>query len=1278
MGLTVVSTFFPLPEDRGDPVRVLMMLRALARTGPYTLLVVRRPDTTPEQVDELRSRLPGVEVRAYQPTPYRLGRLGPPGRYAEALRAGMPPWVRTRYSRALHQDLAARTGPAVAIGEAAAAYFPGTGLRWHWDKANVLAASTRQDVEEAPGLVHRLRARYLARISHRFEARALSSCGTVSVTSAEESARLRAAYGRRADLTLPSCVPVPVGHVPRPRDRSLVWLGSFAYRPNVVGLLRFLDEGWAPLRRAGYTMRLVGSGPVERVRKRLESYGGLTVLGYVADLRPELARAQVAVVPLWTGAGTKLKTVTLLAHSVPVFSTAVGAEGVPATDAVRVADTPGGLADAILAASAADLEHMARTALRLVEREAHRGPLRRAPGRLAGPCRIPILMSTRRLASASLANLLIPATGLLVSPFLSRALGPDGRGLYAALTLPIVVYGWAGTYGLQDALSFHLRAGRLSARDAAKVSLFAAVPLGMIGVGLLIVSGLGIFAGNTRHYLEFVALSALVPLHVLANLLIGALTGAGDVRGVNLVKVVPALLRTVLVVAACVLFHVDAFGAGLLFLASTAAGLAVGLTRFRTGPAPDGAPPGSAPTDGAPPAANRRVPVRPLVTYSVKCLPGVLAAISSARLDQIIGLPVIGARQLGYYAVAVSVAELPMVIATAARTVLMGRPATGDQRQATRAARLAVLASAGACGLLALAAPVAVPWFFGATFAPAVAPTLILCAATPLYTCMVLLSAALLVSDRAGWSSAALVSGSLAGVVLLFLLAPIGAVGAALASLGGYGLSVAVAGLAIRRAPHAYPLRTLTIPYREDVRAVSDKLRTIHQRPPVLAVTAWVRRTGWETVGVGALLVLAWLRIAVPATIQVLGTGRPVFNARDAAMPAAGTAAGNALSLAFLAVALVLVARGLWRRQASGPGWLAVVIAPLAAIAVSGFVNHEPPQVIWLALPLAAAAIWLQPPRFAVLGTIGVLGAVTAAGSVLLALVRPDLGLLSGTAAGAKGGFVGGLLAGPYPHSNVLGIALALSLPFALCIDGKVLRRAALVAILVALAWTQARTSQAAAAIVLVTYLLIRRYPARTWLPALPALAGLALIVLVPLSTRDPLAFSRRGRIWQVLLHRWAEHPVLGLGPDYFQRQRDLAKALGGQFTHGHNLMVQLLVVGGLLALVLFAALLSLTWRQAAALARAGQPAPVLFLVALGQVSWLEASHVTTTLAGHLTWLPLFLIARLGPSLPGRGRPERYPPGSPAVLDETARAEGGETPTDAPAGSGDSAAAVRR
>lgn len=367
--LTVVCTYFPLPADRGDPVRALMILRALARVRTYTLLVVRRHDTGPARVDELRALLPGVHVEDFPATAYRLDALGPPSRYAQALAAGLPPWVRSRYSRALHERLRSRSGAGLAIGEAAGAYLADTPLRWHWDKANVLAESSRQDLAEAVGVAYRLRARLLVVASTRFERRALAGCATISVTSGAEAERLARWHHRTADFTLASGVPLPHRHTPGPAARELVWLGSFAYRSNMLGLHRFLAQGWPALRRAGYTLTLVGSGLTERARAGLAAHDGITVAGYVEDLRAVLAPARAAVVPLWSGAGVKLKTLTLLAHAVPVFSTTVGAEGVPPTVALRVADTPQALAAAILAAASADLDAMAAAGPVLVRAE---------------------------------------------------------------------------------------------------------------------------------------------------------------------------------------------------------------------------------------------------------------------------------------------------------------------------------------------------------------------------------------------------------------------------------------------------------------------------------------------------------------------------------------------------------------------------------------------------------------------------------------------------------------------------------------------------------------------------------------------------------------------------------------------------------------------------------------------------------------------------------------------------------------------------------------------
>ncbi|MGX4653452.1 glycosyltransferase [Micromonospora sp. SCSIO 07396] len=366
MSLTVVSSYFPAPPDRGDPVRVSMTLRALAQLPGCALLVVHRPTTTEEHVAQLRRMLDPMPVHTFPATPFRGDLLGPAGRYPEALAHGLPTWIRSRYSAALHDELRRRDGVALALGEAAGAYFRGTRLRWHWDKANVLAASVRQEIETAGDPVRRLRARYLTLVSTRFERRALAHCATVSVTSDDEADRLRRYHGRDATFVLPSCVPLPTGHLPRPRERQLVWLGSFAYEPNLTGLRRFLAEGWPPLARAGFTLTLLGSGLAGSTRAELGQHPGVRVRGYVEDLRPALAGVRAGIVPLWSGAGVKLKTLTLLAHAIPVFTTRVGAEGLPASPAVRIAPDPAAMAGQILGTPPGALDAMAVEAARLV------------------------------------------------------------------------------------------------------------------------------------------------------------------------------------------------------------------------------------------------------------------------------------------------------------------------------------------------------------------------------------------------------------------------------------------------------------------------------------------------------------------------------------------------------------------------------------------------------------------------------------------------------------------------------------------------------------------------------------------------------------------------------------------------------------------------------------------------------------------------------------------------------------------------------------------------
>lgn len=347
----VLVSYFPFPENRGDPVRVNAAIAALAESGPVTVLAVGRPDTADAEIAAFRERHPAValEVFAFEPR-------GIAARWREAVRRGVPPWVAGRHSRALAAALAPRLAarePVVAIGEAAGVYLLGAGdARWHWDKANVLSASAVLDVREATGRVERAKRRAILVLSRRYERRLLAGATSVSVTSPEEDDRLHAALGRRADLVIPSSVPVPARPSNRSAARTVAWLGSLEYPSNVNGLLRFVEEGWPLLARNGFTLAVIGGGASPELRARLKAAPGVRPLGYVADLAGVLGTARFAVVPLWSGAGMKLKTLTLLAHGLAVAGTPMAFEGLPTDGAVLPGDTPAALSRAILECSA--------------------------------------------------------------------------------------------------------------------------------------------------------------------------------------------------------------------------------------------------------------------------------------------------------------------------------------------------------------------------------------------------------------------------------------------------------------------------------------------------------------------------------------------------------------------------------------------------------------------------------------------------------------------------------------------------------------------------------------------------------------------------------------------------------------------------------------------------------------------------------------------------------------------------------------------------------------
>lgn len=343
-----VVTFFPWPLNHGDALRRLMFLEALAATTDLTVVALERPDTTSEDVAGLRERLPGVEIEVLQLWQDRMDR--PVARLRRLVRgvlSGRPPLLYQQWSPELVPRVAEITAAtdfqlAVLIGGPAAVCVGSVRAdRVVLDTSNVMTASELDAMRTLSSPKAKVRAAVMLPMNYAYERTTYPRVDRIVVTSDEEARRLRRFFGDRPTFTLKSAnYPLSRAAGVDPGSRTLLWLSTFNYPPNWDGLLRFLNAAGRGLADGGWTVRVAGAGASDAQVERLRSFSFVDYQGYAESLTDACRGVAAAVVPVWAGAGVKLKTLTFMGLGVPVLATPVALEGIPHEAAAWVAATP--------------------------------------------------------------------------------------------------------------------------------------------------------------------------------------------------------------------------------------------------------------------------------------------------------------------------------------------------------------------------------------------------------------------------------------------------------------------------------------------------------------------------------------------------------------------------------------------------------------------------------------------------------------------------------------------------------------------------------------------------------------------------------------------------------------------------------------------------------------------------------------------------------------------------------------------------------------------------
>lgn len=337
MKILMIGVTFPYPPSRGGTQnRTFSLLQYLSEKHQITLVTQRQPDVTDQQIKELRSYLEDLVIF---PTPQSVNtnKLAKVARFIRAWIVGIPPNVTCLYDPKIQtwidDQIKQQKFEVITAEHSVNSVY----IRSKWRQKlttviNIHSSlyKTCQNQLETETAENPWRDRLYLPLLRRYEKAILAKCSQVVVTTPEDQIQMHQ-FNSQAKITLvPNGVDLQI-FPPREQDPGgyrLVFVGGLDYIVNIDAVCFFSREVFPLLQKEfpEITWQIVGANPAPEV-KDLANLPGIEVTGRVPSVVTYLHQATVAIVPLRTGFGMKIKTLEYMAAGIPVVGSDRGLEG---------------------------------------------------------------------------------------------------------------------------------------------------------------------------------------------------------------------------------------------------------------------------------------------------------------------------------------------------------------------------------------------------------------------------------------------------------------------------------------------------------------------------------------------------------------------------------------------------------------------------------------------------------------------------------------------------------------------------------------------------------------------------------------------------------------------------------------------------------------------------------------------------------------------------------------------------------------------------------------